>query len=134
MKTRSFFVVVIDPENQTVTRTDIAKQGESELYQELRDAIGCSHVDRVKITNGIDMIVDDEGLMKEGMAGFSFTGANQTAHFAGKGVLVGVGEEDWVPVPKIDLDKLYNLIIWRTKDDMKKFIDSEFGKVVVTNF
>ena len=127
MKKAKLSVVVIDPENQTVERMTIPSEtGKLELKQ-ANEIIGSSMIERVHINQAIDMIIAEEGLYAQKVIGFSFKGANQGMHFAGKAMLVGIDEADWVSAPYINLEDLYNAIAWRNEEEMRMYVDAMFG-------
>ena len=128
MKKAKLSVVVIDPVNQTVERMTIPSEtGKLELKQ-ANEIIGSSMIERVGINQIVDMVIDEEGLYAQKVIGFSFKGGNQGMHFAGKAILVGFNEEgDWVSAPSINLENLYNAIVWRNEEEMRAYVDAMFG-------
>lgn len=85
-------VIHIDAEKQTVSLIEV----ENEL-RPLQDLVGGNlEVAPVSWVGGIDLLVDEEGLLKSLDHGFSYEGVT----FAGNGVVVGVKDGEWKDVAK----------------------------------
>jgi hypothetical protein len=104
--------ILIDPFKEEVKEIDLNKDN---LLQELYDTIGCTTVERIGITQGADLIIDEEGLFKSGPA-FRF---GDTMLIHGRAVLVGVNQEEGEWVDSDDPVEIVN--------DYTMFVPTEFA-------
>ncbi len=76
--------------------------------------LGCDVITMTGLANGIDMILDDEGLLKdsENQAYFKFGIASQP--FAGKALIVATDDEgDFASLPeKVSVEKINDKVIF----------------------
>lgn len=73
--------ILIDPNTHTVSLIDLPAANLAAMYA----AIGCDTVDLVRITEELDLWVDDEGLLVAEPLLWKFPG---TSPYAGKGLLL----------------------------------------------
>ena len=102
--------ILIDPFTQTITEV---KMVDSKL-QTIYALIGCDLITITSLADGIDMILDDEGLLKdsENQAYFKFGISSQA--FAGKALIVATDSEwnvDSLP-EKVSVDKINDRVIF----------------------
>lgn len=96
MTTKTLTAIIIDPAEMTVSKAEIGA-GLDPIYEAIGN--GCQNFDIVRIGDGIDMFVDDEGFREnEQDRFFSFTGSDSPT--AGRGVILGHdGKGETISVP-----------------------------------
>lgn len=104
--------ILIDPFKGEVKEIDLNKDN---LLQELYDTIGCTTVERIGVTQGADLIIDEEGLFKSGPA-FRF---GETMLIHGRAVLVDVNHEEGEWVDSSDPVEIVN--------DLTMFVPTEMA-------
>jgi hypothetical protein len=99
--------MLIDPHEKRITEIEI-EQGIDAMYK----AIDAPRFDRAPLCKGIDMWVDDEGLLRSGQAFFSIAGINEL--MAGKALLLGnnnQGESIGLP-DYVEIKDLNRMVQW----------------------
>jgi hypothetical protein len=102
--------ILIDPFNETITEVKMVDTKLQTIYA----LLGCSIITITSLADGIDMILDDEGLLKdsENQAYFKFGISSQS--FAGKALIVATDSEwniDSLP-EKVSVDKINDRVIF----------------------
>ena len=102
--------ILIDPFTQTITEVKMVDTKLQTIYA----LIGCDTITITSLANGIDMILDDEGLLKdsESQAYFKFGITSQP--FAGKALIIATDDEgDFASLPEeVSLDKVNDKVIF----------------------
>ena len=102
--------ILIDPFNETVSQVTLVDT----KLQTIRTLIDCEIITMTGLANGVDMILDDEGLLKdsESQAYFKFGIGSQP--FAGKALIVGTDDEgNTVSIPEnVTTEKVFEKIIF----------------------
>ena len=102
--------ILIDPFNETMTEVKMVDTKLQTIYA----LLGCSIITITSLADGIDMILDDEGLLKdsENQAYFKFGISSQP--FAGKALIVATDNEgDFASLPeKVSVDKINDRVIF----------------------
>ena len=109
--------LLIDPGTESIHEIDTA--GELEDMYKL---IGCSDINMVRISADDLVWVDGEGLFKEDQEFFAVTSYYQP--LAGRGLVLGIGNEGENTAAKISLAELSAMVTWP---------DVEFDGVTVHN-
>lgn len=78
--------IKIDPVSKTITEIDL-KQNPNKTLEELYQIIGCDYVELVQLDNGIVMVCDEEGRLKDVKGAFTFIGWGTV--IAGTAVILG---------------------------------------------
>jgi hypothetical protein len=89
--------ILIDPFTETIIEVKMVDTKIQTIYA----LLGCDVITMTGLANGIDMILDDEGLLKdsENQAYFKFGIASQP--FAGKALIVATDDEgDFASLPE----------------------------------
>jgi hypothetical protein len=102
--------ILIDPFNETITEVKMVDTKLQTIYA----LLGCSIITITSLADGIDMILDDEGLLKdsENHAYCKFGISSQP--FAGKALIVATDSEwniDSLP-EKVSVDKINDRVIF----------------------
>jgi len=102
--------ILIDPFTETITEVKMVDTKLQTIYA----LIGCELITITNLANGIDMILDDEGLLKdsESQAYFKFGIGSQP--FAGKALIIATDDEgDFASLPeKISVEKINDKVIF----------------------
>ena len=102
--------ILIDPFNETITEVKMVDTKLQTIYA----LIGCDLITITSLAEGIDMILDDEGLLKdsENQAYFKFGIGSQP--FAGKALIISTdGEGDFASLPEeVSVDKINHKVIF----------------------
>ena len=111
--------ILIDPFTETITEVNMVDTKLQTIY----NLIGCDLITITSLANGIDMILDDEGLLKnsENQAYFKF-GINSQP-FAGKALIIATNDEgDFASLPeKVSVEKINHRVIFFKPS--KKYLD-----------
>ena len=102
--------ILIDPFTETITEVKMVDTKIQTIYA----LLGCDVITITSLADGIDMILDDEGLLKdsEKQAYFKFGIASQP--FAGKALVIATDEEgDFASLPeKVSVEKISDKVIF----------------------
>ena len=102
--------ILIDPFNETITEVKMVDTKLQTIYTLLE----CRIITITSLANGIDMVLDDEGLLKdsESQAYFKFGIGSQP--FAGKALVIATDDEgDFASLPeKVSVDKINDKVIF----------------------
>jgi hypothetical protein len=102
--------ILIDPFNETITEVKMVDTKLQTIYA----LIGCDLITITSLAEGVDMILDDEGLLKdsEKQAYFKFGIGSQP--FAGKALIIATdGEGDFASLPEeVSVDKINDKVIF----------------------
>lgn len=102
--------ILIDPFSETITEVKMVDTKLQTIYA----LIGCQLITITSLAEGIDMILDDEGLLKpsENQAYFKFGIASQP--FAGKALIIATDDEgDFASLPeKVSVEKINDKVIF----------------------
>ena len=102
--------ILIDPFNETITEVKMVDTKIQTIYA----LLGCEIFTIVNLANKIDMLLDDEGLLKDSdkQAYFKFGISSQP--FAGKALIVATDdEEDFASLPEeVSVDKINERVIF----------------------
>jgi len=102
--------ILINPFTQTITEVKMVDTKLQTIYA----LIGCELITITSLADGIDMILDDEGLLKdsESQAYFKFGITSQP--FAGKALIIATDDEgDFASLPEeVSLDKVNDKVIF----------------------
>jgi hypothetical protein len=111
--------ILIDPFTETVSQVTLVDT----KLQTLKNLIECEIITMTGLADGVDMILDDEGLLKDSnsQAYFKFGIASQP--FAGKALIVGTNEEgETVSLPEnVTTEKVFERVIFFKPS--KKYLD-----------
>lgn len=102
--------ILIDPFNETITEVKMVDTKLQTIYTLLE----CRIITITSLANGIDMVLDDEGLLKdsEKQAYFKFGIGSQP--FAGKALVIATDDEgDFASLPeKVSVEKIADKVIF----------------------
>ena len=102
--------ILIDPFTETVSQVTLVDT----KLQTLKHLIECEIITMAGLADGVDMILDDEGLLKDSefQAYFKFGIGSQP--FAGKALIVGTDDEgETVSVPEnVTTEKVFERVIF----------------------
>jgi hypothetical protein len=102
--------ILIDPFTQTITEVKMVDTKLQTIYALLE----CNIITITSLANGIDMVLDDEGLLKdsENQAYFKFGIGSQP--LAGKALVIATDDEgDFASLPeKVSVDKINEKVIF----------------------
>ena len=102
--------ILIDPFTQTISEVKMVDTKLQTIYTLLE----CRIITITSLANGIDMVLDDEGLLKdsESQAYFKFGIGSQP--FAGKALVIATDDEgDFASLPeKVSVDKINDKVIF----------------------
>jgi len=111
--------ILIDPFTETVSQVTLADT----KFQTLRNIIDCEIITMTGLADGVDMILDDEGLLKDSNSQAYFKFGIGSQPFAGKALIVGTNEEgETVSLPEnVTTEKVFERIIFFKPS--KKYLD-----------
>ena len=111
--------ILIDPFTETVSQVTLADT----KFQTLRTLIDCEIITMTGLANGVDMILDDEGLLKDSNSQAYFKFGIGSQPFAGKALIVGTDNEgETVSLPEnITTEKVFERVIFFKPS--KKYLD-----------
>ena len=121
--------ILIDPFTETVSQVTLADT----KFQTLRNIIDCEIITMTGLADGIDMILDDEGLLKDSNSQAYFKFGIGSQPFAGKALIVGTDEEgETVSLPEnITTEKIFERVIFFKPS--KKYLEESL-EIKVTPF
>jgi hypothetical protein len=121
--------ILIDPFAETVSQVTL----DDTKLQTLRGLIDCEIITMTSLANGVDMILDDEGLLKDSSSQAYFKIGISSQPFAGKALIVGTNDEgETVSLPKnITTQKVFERVIFFKPSE--KYVD-ESKEIKVTQF
>lgn len=94
------------------------------LLTDLYQIIGCDYVERIPLTSDHDLIIDEEGRLKQENVGFKLDGTL----IVGNAIIMGVDEGDWTDC-KIPLKMLTPHVQYLTKQEVKSMVEDDFLEV-----
>jgi hypothetical protein len=102
--------ILIDPFTETVSQVTLVDT----KFQTLRTLIDCEIITMTGLADGVDMILDDEGLLKDSNSQAYFKFGIGSQPFAGKALIVGTDEEgETVSLPEnITTEKIFERVIF----------------------
>lgn len=102
--------ILIDPFTETVSQVTLVDTKLQTYYH----LLGCDLITIAGLADGVDMILDDEGLLKDSKSQAYFKIGIGSQPFAGKGLIVGTDEEgNTVSVPEnITTEKVFERVIF----------------------
>ena len=102
--------ILIDPFTETVSQVTLVDT----KLQTLRTLIDCDIITMTGLADGVDMILDDEGLLKDSSSQAYFKIGINSQPFAGKALIVGTDDEgNTVSVPEnITTEKVFEKVIF----------------------
>jgi len=102
--------ILIDPFTETVSQVTLVDT----KLQTLRAIIDCDIITMAGLADGVDMILDDEGLLKDSSSQAYFKIGIGSQPFAGKALIVGTDDEgNTVSVPEnITTEKVFERVIF----------------------
>ena len=111
--------ILIDPFTETVSQVILADT----KLQTLRTLINCEIITMTGLADGVDMILDDEGLLKDSNSQGYFKLGIGSQPFAGKALIVGTNEEgETVSLHEnITTEKVFERVIFFKPS--KKYLD-----------
>ena len=102
--------ILIDPFTETVSQVTLVDTKLQTYY----NLLGCSLITMAGLADGVDMILDDEGLLKDPHSQAYFKMGINSQPFAGKALIVGTDEEgNTVSLPEnITTEKVFERVIF----------------------
>ena len=102
--------ILIDPFTETVSQVTLVDT----KLQTLRTLIDCDIITMAGLADGVDMILDDEGLLKDSSSQAYFKMGIGPQPFAGKALIVGTDDEgNTVSLPEnITTEKVFQRVIF----------------------
>ena len=102
--------ILIDPFTETVSQVTLVDTKLQTYYH----LLGCDLITIAGLADGVDMILDDEGLLKDSSSQAYFKMGINSQPFAGKALIVGTDEEgETVSVPEnITTEKVFERVIF----------------------
>lgn len=102
--------ILIDPFTETVSQVTLVDT----KLQTLRNLIECEIITMAGLANGVDMILDDEGLLKDSNSQAYFKIGIGSQPFAGKALVVGTDDEgNTVSLPEsVTTEKVFERVIF----------------------
>ena len=111
--------ILIDPFTETVSQVTLVDA----KLQTLKNLIECEIITMTGLANGVDMILDDEGLLKDSNSQAYFKFGIGSQPFAGKALIVGTDDEgETVSLPEnVTTEKIFKQVIFFKPS--QKYID-----------
>jgi len=111
--------ILIDPFTETVSQVTLVDTKLQTYY----NLLGCSLITMAGLADGVDMILDDEGLLKDSNSQAYFKIGIGSQPFAGKALVVGTDEEgNTVSLPEnVTTEKVFERVIFFKPS--QKYID-----------
>lgn len=102
--------ILIDPFTETVSNVTLVDG----KLQTLRNLIECEIITMAGLADGVDMILDDEGLLKDSKSQAYFKFGINSQPFAGKALVVGTDDEgNTVSLPEsVTTKKVFERVIF----------------------
>lgn len=102
--------ILIDPFTETVSLVTLVDT----KLQTFRTLLDCDIITMAGLANGVDMILDDEGLLKDSKSQAYFKMGINSQPFAGKALVVGTDDEgNTVSLPEnITTEKVFERVIF----------------------
>lgn len=102
--------ILIDPFNETITEVKMVDTKLQTIYTLLE----CRIITITSLANGIDMVLDDEGLLKDSKKQAYFKFGIGSQPFAGKALVIATDDEgDFASLPeKVSVDKINDKVIF----------------------
>ena len=102
--------ILIDPFNETITEVKMVDTKIQTIYA----LLGCEIFTIVNLANKIDMLLDDEGLLKDSDKQAYFKFGISSPPFAGKALIVATDDEgDFASLPEeVSVDKINERVIF----------------------
>lgn len=121
--------ILIDPFTETVSKVTLVDT----KLQTFRTLLGCDIITMAGLANGIDMILDDEGLLKDSESQAFFKIGIGSQPFAGKALVVATDDQgETVSLPEnITAEKVLERVIFFKPSE--KYLE-ESKQIKVTPF
>ena len=102
--------ILIDPFTETILNVILVDTKLQTIYS----LLGCNIITITNLQDGIDMVLDDEGLLKDKESQAYFKFGLHSQPFAGKALVIGTNDEgDFASLPKkVSIDKINNQVIF----------------------
>ena len=102
--------ILIDPFTETVSQVTLVDTKLQTYY----NLLGCDLITMAGLANGVDMILDDEGLLKDPKTQAYFKMGIGSQPFAGKALVVGTDDEgNTVSLPEnVTTEKVFQRVIF----------------------
>ena len=102
--------ILIDPFTETVSQVTLVDT----KLQTLKNLIECEIITMTGLADGVDMILDDEGLLKDSGSQAYFKFGIGSQPFAGKALIVGTNDEgETVSLPEnVTTEKVFERVIF----------------------
>lgn len=109
--------IIIDAVNKTIREDETDKIGLDYLYK----SIGCEVVEVVNLKDGVDLYVDEEGLLKPQEHFFYYKGTHQP--MAGNGVICGFNMEDGEAIgTDLPLKEVLESVLFLSREAALRFV------------
>jgi hypothetical protein len=121
--------ILIDPFTETVSQVTLVDT----KLQTLKNLIECEIITMAGLADGVDMILDDEGLLKDSESQAYFKFGIDSQPFAGKALIVGTDDEgETVSVPEnVTSEKVFERVIFFKPS--KKYLEESL-EIKITPF
>ena len=121
--------ILVDPFTETVSQVTLVDT----KLQTLRTLIDCEIITMTGLADGVDMILDDEGLLKDSSSQAYFKFGIGSQPFAGKALIVGTNDEgETVSLPEnVTTQKVFERVIFFKPS--KKYLEESL-EIKVTPF
>ena len=102
--------ILIDPFTETILNVTLVDTKLQTIYS----LLGCHLITITNLQDGVDMVLDDEGLLKDKESQAYFKFGLHSQPFAGKALVIGTNDEgDLASLPKgVSIDKINNQVIF----------------------
>lgn len=102
--------ILIDPFTETILNVTLVDTKLQTIYS----LLGCNIITITNLQTGIDMVLDDEGLLKEKESQAYFKFGLHSQPFAGKALVIGTNDEgDFASLPNgVSIDKINDRVIF----------------------
>ena len=123
MENKAIQAILIDPTAKEVQFVTLACGNDGEVkLSAIYESMDCSCVTRYRLADDADLILDDEGLLKEN---YGFRIGDYPQVFAGKALIMGIHYGDdgpsWTGVPNdVNMDGLKELITWAEREEVSE--------------
>lgn len=127
-KNKPVHAVLIDPAAQTIT--DVVLDGNN-ILDALYNALGCGLVEVVHVDRHHDLVVDEEGLFKNGQKYFAYgqrrldgAGFDGTSPLAGRAMLVGLGRDGYFTSARVRAEQVKDRVYFLPDEHVRRFRDA----------
>ena len=117
--------ILINPVSKSITEIDLKRPNRS--LQEFYSAIDASTVEIIRISEEIDLVIDEEGRLKPIKGAFKFFGVDDF-WIAGKAVVIGERNGSFIALPE-NLSSFEMIVEWISPENTEALLTQQQNSI-----